>query len=390
MMAARASCGQRRFPARCSGKCVALCSGPFACLAMVAVPDVVVEVEPAGGLGSLKPSIGSNAEAMGAATCAAFILGDDPLKLPPMPNFNDPAMVQETANKAQAIVEGVVGEGGSINPKDTNFSADELFFRTILLAHGHLKAHSKEQKTFQRRFTAELALNAEMKANYDKCCGNYEAQRKFKKEFAAIKHSEAEKARIQKEVSVNLAEVDGEYATFSRILAREGGDQPAYKTTCTWVAQAVALYKKGDTFGGHAWLKYDPMRGCATVLHYRDTVKMSNGQSNEIRVFDAVASAAASSSSGGVGDPTPSVAVPASVAVPPSVATPRVQTPQGAGTPANAGGKALKDKLNEGGKKGGGKGNAKKGAKRTKEGGEAPEDGEPNAKKAQPLLNYQP
>jgi len=241
-----------------------------------------VRVPQSAAMGDVVHAVGAMAGAVEAAPVIAAkeaALGEPQIKFPDIPDFRDPMAVEAVTAASQAKLEDAMK---NVDPHAENFSPDELFFRTVLLAHGHLKAHSKEQKQFQKRFSAELKLNEDIKKDYGKCA-TYEAQRNFKVKWAEMKEKEAQQTRIQKEISINLDEVDGEYCTFSRILAREGGDQPAYRTTCTWVANAVGLYKESKTFGGHPYLKYDIMRACAVVLHVRDTIKMSNGVTREIQ-----------------------------------------------------------------------------------------------------------
>ena len=42
------------------------------------------------------------------------------------------------------------------------------------------------------------------------------------------------------------------------------------------------FWKKGQTYGGHPYVKWDQMRGSAVILHYRDTLKVGAGTTNEL------------------------------------------------------------------------------------------------------------
>ena len=86
----------------------------------------------------------------------------------------------------------------------------------------------------------------------------------------------------EKEFSFDLATVDAEYATFPRIVAREGGesaDLVSFENAKAYVQSALAKWQSGETFHGHAWVKFDSMRNCAVVLHYRE--KVSSGTRRE-------------------------------------------------------------------------------------------------------------
>ena len=104
----------------------------------------------------------------------------------------------------------------------------------------------------------------------------------FRAQYASKKFDKLVETKYKTEFSFDLATVDAEYATFPRIVAREGGesaDLVSFENAKAYVQSALAKWQSGETFHGHAWVKFDSMRNCAVVLHYRE--KVSSGTRRE-------------------------------------------------------------------------------------------------------------
>ena len=122
---------------------------------------------------------------------------------------------------------------------------------------------------------------AEEKSAYQKCKTRADMAA-FRAQYASKKFDKLVETKYKKEFSFDLATVDAEYATFPRIVAREGGesaDLVSFENAKAYVQSALAKWQSGETFHGHAWVKFDSMRNCAVVLHYRE--KVSSGTRRE-------------------------------------------------------------------------------------------------------------
>jgi hypothetical protein len=80
--------------------------------------------------------------------------------------------------------------------------------------------------------------------------------------------------------------VDAEYCIFSRIVQREGGDCPAFVTAQTFVRNAMVEWQAKRLWHGHPWIKHDPMRGGAVVLHYREKLQSGSSTTWEMRTAE--------------------------------------------------------------------------------------------------------
>ena len=132
-----------------------------------------------------------------------------------------------------------------------------------------------------RTLVAMINREAEEKSAYQKCKTRADMAA-FRAQYASKKFDNLVETKYKKEFSFDLATVDAEYATFPRIVAREGGesaDLVAFENAKAYVESALAKWQRGETFHGHAWVKFDSMRNCAVVLHYRE--KVSSGTRRE-------------------------------------------------------------------------------------------------------------
>ena len=132
-----------------------------------------------------------------------------------------------------------------------------------------------------RTLMAMINKEAEEKRAYQQC-KTHADMAAFRAKYAAKKYDKLVQTKYRKEFSFDLATVDAEYATFPRIVAREGGesaDLVSFENAKAYVQSALAKWQSGETFHGHAWVKFDSMRNCAVVLHYRE--KVSSGTRRE-------------------------------------------------------------------------------------------------------------
>ena len=111
-------------------------------------------------------------------------------------------------------------------------------------------------------------MNKLAKAEFKACGKSYDKQRAFKAKFAETSYHEMiEQRRTKKKQTFDLQSVDAEYCIFSRIVQREDGDPPAFVTAQNFVRNAMMEWQANRLFHGHPWVKHDPMRGGAVVLH---------------------------------------------------------------------------------------------------------------------------
>ena len=133
----------------------------------------------------------------------------------------------------------------------------------------------------------QMQLDAELKKAYQQQKTRTQ-QSEFKIRFAAARYDKIVTERSKTETVYDLNSVDGEYCTFARIVAREGGDPPAFETAKIYVRNAIAQWQQGGDFHGHPWIKEDKMRGSSVILHYRE--KVSSGMKKEWSMRTAEAS----------------------------------------------------------------------------------------------------
>ena len=237
-------------------------------------------------------------------------------------------------------------------------------------------------------FYKALKSDPEMQKQKQAIGKSYEAQRKFRLDFANNKYQEAKKSRTKVKREWTKDEDDAEYCTFSRIVSREGWDKAAWKTSCVWVGNAMKKWSAGKTHKGRAWVKYDSMRNMAVFLHIREKVSAGFSTTTSLIQESSTASsetaqpssalpalgdgraASASEAGSAPGTPAPLTAV--------SVASGQKQ-PQGKDEKGAAARKAGTQKEKEGQK-----GNDGKEGKDGKEGQEG-KDGKEGKRKAVPM-----
>ena len=125
-------------------------------------------------------------------------------------------------------------------------------------------------------FKKHLQLDAAAKAEFDACGQSYEKKREAKKRLAQVtlEHKTAEKRKAVS--ATDLQAFADEYCSCSRIWDREGRDVAGFTCAMNYVSSVAAKWMQGQTFHGHAYIKYDDDRKLALVLHLRETLASSS------------------------------------------------------------------------------------------------------------------
>ena len=139
-----------------------------------------------------------------------------------------------------------------------------------------------------RYFYKEMKLDAQLKEEWEKCGKRFDKQRDFKQKWCKTRYETIVQSRTKSESSFDLQSVDAEYCIFSRIVQREGGDPPAFVTAQTFVRNAMVEWQAKRDFHGHPWIKHDPMRGGAVVLHYRETLQSGISTTWQMQTAESV------------------------------------------------------------------------------------------------------
>jgi hypothetical protein len=118
-----------------------------------------------------------------------------------------------------------------------------------------------------RRFYSDLKKDPALKkAKNDACRGNgKEALLAFREKWAGTKLTQVNQSRSKIAEVVDLVSLNAEYCTLDRIWTREGGTEPAWETSLTFVKSALAKFQAGEGFHGHPFLKYCDMRRTTMV-----------------------------------------------------------------------------------------------------------------------------
>lgn len=206
---------------------------------------------------------------------------DEPVKAVGIPaSWNMPEKTKELEQKLQAVA-AMVKSYCPTEPVQATQPAGVTKLEELLKAAldaGKIEMRSSTGQWFYK----ELKLDEKLKADYASLGKSYDKQREFRLKYAATRYNLLQQTRTKREETFDLSKVDAEYCTFGRMVQREGGDPPAFETSKTFVRNAMQLWQQGKTFHGHPWVKHDPMRGGAVVLHYRETVCNGSKKSWEL------------------------------------------------------------------------------------------------------------
>ena len=159
-------------------------------------------------------------------------------------------------------------------------------FQADMQAIGQGKLLMDMRSAQGRHFYKELNLDAQLKAEFAKCGKVIEKQHSFKQKWCKARYAVIVQSRVKCESSFDLQSIDAEYCPFSRIVQREGGDIPAFVTAQTYVRNAMVEWQAKRLWHGHPWIKHDPMRGGAVVLHYREKLQSGSSTTWEMRTAE--------------------------------------------------------------------------------------------------------
>jgi hypothetical protein len=178
-----------------------------------------------------------------------------------------------------------------------------------------------------KKFYDELNEDPTLKEEY-KSLKTHKQMKTFRQAYAMRKKTSLlERITAKTEEVFDLSRVDAEYCSFPRIVQREGNDVAAYATAEFYVKSATERYSAGKSFNGHPYVKWDPMRNMAMVLHHREN--LSSGMRNSWMIQDRMKD----NGSSGNSETTLEKHVATNVAEPEPAPTPKKGAKRGADDP---------------------------------------------------------
>ena len=104
-----------------------------------------------------------------------------------------------------------------------------------------------------------LKSNPALKAAYAEVGKSYEAQRKFRQEWASKEAQKLKTARMMTQTTIEVDEKNVEYLSLSAVWQKEGGARMDWGAAFAYVQSCISFHKKGITCRGRPFITFNDM-----------------------------------------------------------------------------------------------------------------------------------
>ena len=126
-----------------------------------------------------------------------------------------------------------------------------------------------------RKWTKDLKLSDFLQQNYEKVGKNYEAQRRFRLQWAEQEREKLRTQRYQKHEHTLDDNLDAEYMCFEKSWEAEGKDAAGLQATKHYWASAISLWSKGVTLHHHEHIKFNARTHRPEVLYIKEKLRFT-------------------------------------------------------------------------------------------------------------------
>ena len=173
-----------------------------------------------------------------------------------------------------------------------------------------------------RLWNKEKKLNEVLAASYEGVGKSYEAQRRFRLQWAEQRRDGLRVERIQSHRQTVSDNLDCRYISFEKTWEEEGKGQAGFEAAKNYWASAIALWSKGALLHGKQHVKYNVRTKRPEVLYVKEKLHFSDAHIRTHREIEHVGAPASSSA------PLPALPPPATTPLPQAKAKGKAGAPE--------------------------------------------------------------
>ncbi|CAK0904258.1 unnamed protein product [Prorocentrum cordatum] len=192
--------------------------------------------------------------------------------------------VQGATSAAEALLRAAAMDASNMIPEEKYRKEDESAPPTpieemLAKASEEKKLPTEANSEFNRWWAKELAANTKLKQNYKLVGRGYEAQRKFKIDWAGQRSVQMKEERTKTSEYRQVDGMRGEYLPLSIHVKKEGNDAMAFIAVQNYVKNIATFVAQGKTYKGRPWIVFDKLYNRVKFLRIQEYFDDSNQES---------------------------------------------------------------------------------------------------------------